>query len=181
MQAQGSRNQQLHDAQQTARLASDTITSDLRNLASPTASQPHSIDKATSTDLIFQTVAKAGASQPLNPANIMRVRYCLNRNNTGNEILYRQTQFWGNATPAVPANALAPNASCPDTNSYGAGLGWTAKNTCLIHPSFGSYVFLCVLLTSLEVEPEPPNWTVPDRCGSCTGCARPVPDAPLYA
>src|SRR5208337_538481 len=52
-----------------------------------------------------------------------------------------------------------------------AGLGWTGKNTCLIHPQLGSWGFLAVLLTSLEVSPKSKTpEAVPDRCGTCRRC-----------
>jgi epoxyqueuosine reductase len=63
-----------------------------------------------------------------------------------------------------------------------AGLGWTAKNTCLIHPRQGSFGFLAVLLTSLDVPPEVKRAeVVPDRCGTCRRCLEACPTGALVA
>jgi epoxyqueuosine reductase len=77
--------------------------------------------------------------------------------------------------------------ACVDTGpvverslAVAAGLGWSAKNVCLIHPAIGSYVFLCVLITSLGVAPEHAPLTVPDRCGTCTRCIQACPTDALF-
>ena len=51
--------------------------------------------------------------------------------------------------------------------SAAAGIGWQGKHTNLVSREHGSWLFLGIILTSLDIAPDRPSR---DTCGSCTRC-----------
>lgn len=57
-----------------------------------------------------------------------------------------------------------------------AGIGFSGKNTSIITPEFGSYVYLGELITNIPFTPDEP---LADGCGSCTKCLDACPTGAL--
>jgi hypothetical protein len=114
-------NEQLNEAQSTARIALDRMARELRNASaygtdpSPGV-DPSAVLRADPWDLVFQSVdpLSVPAGGAGNNLGLQRVRYCLD---TSTNVLFRQRQTWtGAVTPAMPGGADCPAA------------GWTEQS-----------------------------------------------------
>lgn len=57
-----------------------------------------------------------------------------------------------------------------------AGLGWFGKNTLLVTPEFGSFVYLGELVTDISFPPDSP---INEGCGACSKCLEACPTRAL--
>lgn len=60
-----------------------------------------------------------------------------------------------------------------------SGLGWIGKNSCLINPKLGSFLFIAEIICDVEIAPDLDR--VNDLCGGCTRCIDSCPTSALVA
>ena len=58
-----------------------------------------------------------------------------------------------------------------------AGLGWQGKHTCIVSRTFGSWLFLGEIFTSLSLPPDTPET---DHCGNCSRCLDVLPHSGIH-
>jgi epoxyqueuosine reductase len=114
-------------------------------------------------------------------------RYAWSREDYHDAVFRRVKQVEAALQQAVPAE-LQPSITTRSYVDTGpivervyakyAGVGWIGKNTCVINQKKGSWLFLGVILTSLELTPDIP---APDRCGTCTRCIEACPTDAILA
>jgi len=122
---------------------------------------------------VHYNTAHAYSTQVHDPARGWISRYAWSRKDYHETVLRRLREVESNIKELSAPNQI-------ETRSYVdsgpvvervyakyAGIGWLGKNTCLINQKIGSWLFLGVIITSLELMPDLP---APDRCGTCTRC-----------
>ncbi|WP_059102929.1 tRNA epoxyqueuosine(34) reductase QueG [Shouchella shacheensis] len=94
-----------------------------------------------------------------------------------NDRLNKLIAFLKQEVPEAKTKAMVDTGALSDRAvAERAGIGWSGKNTFIITPEFGSFVYLGDLITSIPFEPDEP---LTDLCGSCTKCIDACPTGAL--
>ena len=79
--------------------------------------------------------------------------------------------------PGFKGRAFTDSAPLPEKIIGAAcGVGWIGKNSLLISPEWGSYVFLAEIVCNLDLTSTPP---LPDKCGACELCVNACPNGAI--
>lgn len=79
--------------------------------------------------------------------------------------------------PDATVTILVDNHPLPERKlAQQAGVGFMGKNGCLIHPTYGSYVFIGLIRTDLDLEADTP---CNETCIGCDACIKACPSDAL--
>ena len=93
--------------------------------------------------------------------------------------LHALSDWIRNQWPQVQTRACVDTAPVMEKDlAERAGIGWIGKNTCLINPQIGSWLFLGEIITTAELPADEP---ATDHCGTCTRCIDACPTAAITA
>jgi len=94
--------------------------------------------------------------------------------------LHRLADLHRRLTPQAAVRGVVDTAPLLERDfAQLAGLGWIGKNTLLVNPNLGSWLFLAALLTT-----EPLDYDEPlsgEQCGTCRACLEACPTGALVA
>lgn len=83
-------------------------------------------------------------------------------------VLQAAAQALKNAFPTFEFVPFTDNSPIPEVHAAArAGLGSIGDNRLLIHPAYGSYVFLGEIITDMEIPPTNAPITYCEHCGAC--------------
>jgi prepilin-type N-terminal cleavage/methylation domain-containing protein len=109
-------DQLRNENQDNARTAIDRLSRQLRDVIARTTSTgivPGALEEAEPYWITFQTVDTSRTPPAKNPANAMRVRYCLDDSSPTNEILWEQVLRW-EESPKLPTSTACPDLTAGD-------------------------------------------------------------------